>query len=694
MGATVIKKLISSAVMVGLAALVGCSGDSPTPKPVPTPAATSWGISLSADSYSLVTNQAVNLVATVTKDGQAAPDGTTVEFDVTSGQTACLDDAAKICAGFSSGTVTTATVATSGGKATTLFESTQAGTFTVRARVSGVSTTATLVYTEPSSSSKLAVYSVVPNQGSLAGGDQVTFYGKNITTPVDVYFTVNGHDFAAQTLSVSGDGTSATVVTPEITGVDTSKGWQADIRFVSGVGTAYEQTVTLPGAFQFLPTSAVPEIYQLFPDHGSARGGEQVTIFGQNFRSPAQVTFTAAGQTLDAQEVTVSTDGKQITLITPQLSATPLQQDETATVTVVSGAGTAQEKTVSKDNAFVFTADQLTPNISSVSPNSGPVTGGTQVTIFGAQTSGSGFQAPVQVTFGGGGIPQREAQIVSVNLHEIVCIAPDVSTDVQSAGVTLPFAVDVTVTNVDTGLTATASGAYTYGESLFISGNSPSEGRQDQVTTVTIYGSGFASPLEAGWEGVTPSQALEVTSVSGSEIVVRMPGMEPRLCEDTTGQYLITETGSGLSAEGGSFTYLGNTPTIYSIDGSTVTATNDGSAIVSPSQMVIHGRNFNITDPTGNVGVRITINGVVLQSSDYTVNDEQTITITNIPTPNAIGLTYDTVDCTDSSGNAGTRVVGTPVDISVTNVDGGCSDTLTGGITYTPQDTTTCTVTQ
>jgi len=675
----VIKKLISSAVTIGLVTLAGCSGNSPTPKPIPTPAATSWGISLAADSYSLVTNQQVNLVATVTKNGQSAPDGTTVEFDASDGV-------------FVANGKTTASVATSGGKAVIVFTSTKAGTFTIRARVSGISTTATLVYKEPSSSSELAIYSVVPNQGPLAGGNQATFYGKNITTPVDVYFIVNNNSFAAQIVSVDGGGVSATVLTPQITGVDTSKGWQADIRFVSGVGTAYEQTVTLPGAYQFLPTSAVPEIYQVFPDHGSARGGEQVTIFGQNFRSPVQVTFTAAGQTLDAQEVTVSSDGKQITLITPQLSVTPLQQDESATVTVVSGAGTAQEKTVSKADAFVFTADQLTPNISSVSPNSGPVTGGTQVTIFGSQTSNSGFQTPVQVTFGGGGIPEREAQVVSVNLHEIVCIAPDVSTDVQAAGVTLPFAVDVKVTNVDSGLNATASGAYTYGESLFISGNTPSEGRQDEVTTVTVYGSGFAAPLEANWLGVTPSQALDVTSVSGSEVVVRMPGMEPRLCEDTTGQYQITETGSGLSAEGGSFTYLGNTPTIFSIDGSSVTAANDGSSVISPAQMVIHGRNFNIQDPNGNVGVRITINGVVLQSGDYTVNDEQTITITNIPTPNQIGLTYATVDCTDTGGNAGTRVVGTPVDISVTNVDGGCADTLAGGVTYVPQDTTTCVV--
>lgn len=674
-----IKKLISSAVTIGLVTLAGCSGNSPTPKPIPTPAATSWGISLAADSYSLVTNQQADLVATVTKNGQSAPDGTTVEFDASDGV-------------FVANGKTTANVATSGGKAAIVFTSTKAGTFTIRARVSGISTTATLVYKEPSSSSELAIYSVVPNQGPLAGGNQATFYGKNITTPVDVYFAVNGHDFAAQLVSVDSGGVSATVLTPQITGVDTSKGWQADIRFVSGVGTTYEQTVTLPGAYQFLPTSAVPEIYQVFPDHGSARGGEQVTIFGQNFRSPARVTFAAGGQTLDAQEITVSSDGKQITLITPQLSVTPLRQDEDATVTVVSGAGTAQEKTVSKADAFVFTADQLTPNISSVSPNSGPVTGGTQVTIFGSQTSNSGFQTPVQVTFGGGDIPAREAQVVSVNLHEIVCIAPDVSTDVQAAGVTLPFAVDVKVTNVDSGLNATASGAYTYGESLFISGNTPSDGPQDKVTTVTVYGSGFAAPLEASWLGVTPSLTLDVTSVSGSEVVVRMPTVEPRLCEDTTGEYQITETGSGLSAEGGSFTYLGNTPTIFSIDGSSVTATNDGSTVISPAQMVIHGRNFNIQDPNGNVGVRIAINGVVLQSGDYTVNDEQTITINTIPTPNEIGLTYATTDCTDAGGNAGTRVVGTPVDIIVTNVDGGCADTLAGGVTYVPQDTTTCVV--
>jgi len=682
----VIKKLISSAVVIGLITLAGCSGSSPSPKPIPTPANDAWGLSLVAGAQSLLTNQQVNIVATVTKNGQPAPDGTTVEFDV-SGPTACYADASSLCAGFSSGKVTQASVATSGGKAAVLFVSLQAGTFTIRARVASASTTTTLTYQEPSTTSNLEIFSVVPSQGSLAGGDQVTFFGKGILTPVEVFFKVGGNEFAGQIVSVDSGGLSATVITPAITGVDASKGWSADVRFVSGSGTAFEQTKNLPGVFQFLPSSAAPEIYQVFPDHGSARGGEQVTIFGQNFQAPAQVQFVVGTDTLEAQEVNVSSDGRQITVITPQVSAVPLQKDESATVTVISGAGTANEKTVSKSDAYVFTADQLTPNISSVSPNSGPVTGGTQVTIFGTQTSDSGFQFPVQVTFGGGssGIPAREAQVVSVNLHQIVCITPDVSNDLSKANVTPPVAVDITVTNVDSGLSATAQGIFTYGEALFISGNTPAEGPSG--TLVTIFGSGFQTPLTVDWVPVTPGAPtlrLEVVSVSGSEVVVRMPALTPPLCDDALGQFLLKEVDTNLSTTGGEFTYLGNLPKVLSVDNPIVTPSADGLSIDSPNpnQVVISGSHF--IEP-----VRVTIGNYVMPDGDVAVSDGGTkITVKNLPSPKAMGLVYDTGTCVNGSGVQGVKDAATPVDITVTNLTGGCSAFLPGGLVYEPYDLT------
>ena len=681
-----IKKLISSAVMIGLITLAGCSGSSPSPKPIPTPAADAWGLSGSVSSQTLFVNQTINLVLTVTKNGQPAPDGTTVSFEV-SGPVACYSDASSTCAGFSSGKVTQASVATSGGKASILFVSLQAGTFTITGRVGSVTVAISLTYKEPDTTSNLAIFSVVPSQGSLAGGDQVTFFGKGILTPVEVFFSVNGNEFTGQVVSVDSSGLSATVVTPVISGVDTSQGWAADVRFVSGSGTAFEQSQTLPGAFQFLPSSLTPEIYQVFPDHGSARGGEQVTIFGQNFKSPATVQFTAMGTTLDAEEVTVSADGRQITVITPQVSAVPLQQDENATLTVISGAGTANEQTVTKADAYVFTADQLTPNISAVSPNSGPVTGGTQVTIFGAQTSDSGFQFPVQVTFGGGssGIPAREAQVVSVNLHQIVCITPDITNDLSGAGVTPPVGVDVTVKNVDSGLEATLEGIFTYGEALFISGNTPSEGPMVGGTLVTIYGSGFQSPLFVEWQGVSPPQRPDVVAVSGSEVVVRMPGISPPGCSGKTGTFKITETDSNLTAEGGSFTYNGNNPEILSIDNPTVRPVDADSAITDPTQITITGQNFQPP-------LSVKIGNYVMPDADVTVSSDGTqITVTNLPSPDDMNLQYNTGSCNNTNTNPptpGVIDVATPVDVTVTNLTGNCASTLPGGLTYQPWDLT------
>jgi hypothetical protein len=92
----------------------------------------------------------------------------------------------------------------------------------------------------------------------------------------------------------------------------------------------------------------------------------------------------------------------------------------------------------------------------------------------------------------------------------ITCLSPDYS---HQGGVP-PVTVDVTVTNMTSGRTSNAR-QFIYGETLFISGNSPTEGRLgDQVV---IYGAGFEDPLQVFFG----ADELDVQSVSGTEILVR-----------------------------------------------------------------------------------------------------------------------------------------------------------------------------
>ena len=654
-----IKKLSASAVILGLALLAGCSGSSTTP-PVPTPPSDTWAVSVSASSGEIYTNQAAAIVATVTKNGKEAPDGTTVTFQASGGA-------------FAGSGGTEAVVATTGGKATAYFAAPEAGTYAISVRVFTISASLSVKVKYPDTPGDLEIFSIVPRQGTLEGGEQVTLNGKGIVTPVEVFFIVEGVTYEGRFVSVEPDGSSVTVVTPEITGVnDTSKAYPADVRVDVGVGTGSQDSVTVAQGFDFLPSVTAPVIYQVYPGSGSARGGEQVTIFGQNFVEPLSVEFTGSDFTLPAQVLSVSSDGRQITVITPQISVVPIEQDRMATVKVYSGGFTAE-----LGNAFIFTADILTPSITVVSPNFGPIEGGTQVTIFGEHAAGAGFQSPVQVVFSGGNITAHEAQVISVSQYEIIAISPDITQDIAAGGLTPPITVDVTVTNVDSGKSDTAPGAFIYGEGLSITGNSPIEGPMTQETLVTIYGSGFRSPLWVDYLFGSPPLRLDVVSVGGSELVVRMPPQPPN-CGNISAAFKVTLVESGLIKEGGQFTYIGNTPMIISINPPTVTP-SDADNLPINTTFTISGQGF---EPE----MQVEVNGYALPAANVVVNTaNQTITLVDVwsvMAPNNIGLIYDTVPC-----DGGNRDVATSVPVTVTNLVSGCSDTLDPGITYQPWDT-------
>ncbi len=657
-----IKKLSACAVILGLAVLAGCSGSSSSPPPVPTPPSDTWAMTVTTTPAEIYTGQAAVIVATVTKNGDAAPDGTTVTFHTSSGGS------------FAGSGTNEAVVATTGGKATAYFSATKAGTYAISARLNSIVASVSVKVKYPDTPGDLEIYSVVPRQGTLEGGDEVTVNGKGIRTPVEVYFIVEGVPYEGRFVSVAPDGTSVTVVTPAITGVgDTSKTYAADVKVVSGVGTGSEEAVTFVKGFDFLPSTTVPVIFQVYPERGSARGGEQVTIFGQNFVEPVTVEFSGGSfGALQAEVVSVSADGRQIMVITPQISATPIEEDVVANVKVYSN-GTSTEKV----SAFIFTADMLTPKITVLSPNFGPIEGGTQVTIFGEHTANAGFQSPVQVIFSGGNITPHEAQVVSVSQYQIIAITPDITQDIASGGLNPPITVDVTVTNVESGKSDTANGAFIYGEGLAITGNSPVEGPMTEETLVTIYGSGFRSPLWVDYLFGSPPMRLDVVSVGGSEIVVRMPPQPPS-CSNIVASYKVTLVDSGLTKEGGQFAYIGNTPMILSVSPASVTPI-DADNLPTGTQFVISGQEFSSQ-------VQVSVNGVPVSDQYVIVTAPNTITLAGtgleqVLSPNGIGLVYDTVPC-----DGGNRDVATSVPVMVTNVESGCSDTLDPGITYQPWD--------
>ena len=191
--------------------------------------------------------------------------------------------------------------------------------------------------------------------GSTAGGQTETVSGSGFTnaTTVDVGsvpvpFTVVND--TTLTLTTPPDAvTSATAV---------------DVTVTSSEGTS-----TTSPADQF--TYTLPTVTGLSVTDGPATGGTAVTLTGVGFLGATAVDFG----TLPAASFSVVSD-TSISVTAP--ADTAITDDATVDVSVVSPNG----------SGATSTADQFTyavaPRITSITPSSGPLIGGTDITIAGA----------------------------------------------------------------------------------------------------------------------------------------------------------------------------------------------------------------------------------------------------------------------------------------------------------------------
>ncbi len=510
------KRSIPFIALLALVVMVGCGGDSPSAKPVPTVVPTAWGMpSLSASSLSPLVGTVIQVDAQITKDGSPAPDGTTVDF---------LSSGPGTVFGFTGGLITKGdlvleedvTVLTEGGVATTFFTviaanetENPAGNYLVQARANNVVKQLTVQYRAFVTTDGLQLFGIDPRRGSYSGGEQSVISGKGIQAPVEVYFDLNGVAYQAivagvtESIPLSADG-SITVVTPAFTGANNSIQQTADVRVVANAGTGSQETSTLSSAYVLLPGGG-PQIFGVSPNSGRSSGGEVVNILGQNFGSVASdlsVSFTDSDDVVRlASVLSVAPDGTQIQVETPRFSTLPLTEDrpQDVTVSTVDGGTTLED-------AFIVLADNPQPNITSISPVAGPLEGGTVVTIFG-----NGFQAPMQVFFGD--LTATDVNIFDdtspANQDRITCVSPNYSQQND----TPPIAVNVRVVATNTGAESSYS-SFTYGDNLYISGNSPQDGAPGDL--VIIYGSGFEDPLQVFFPADS-NQQMNVLSVSGTE---------------------------------------------------------------------------------------------------------------------------------------------------------------------------------
>ncbi|WP_245560436.1 IPT/TIG domain-containing protein, partial [Nocardia asiatica] len=194
--------------------------------------------------------------------------------------------------------------------------------------------------------------SVSPSQGSTAGGTTVTLTGSGLSGVTSVNFGAT----PAASFTVNS-GNQITAVSPPGSGI-------VSITVTGPGGTSN------PVTFVYV---VVPTITSISPTAGPASGGNSVVITGSGFSGPLTVRF---GNTATIFTVNSPT---QITAIAPPGSGT-------VQVTVTGSGGTS--------NGVSYTYAGV-PSLTSISPTTAPVTGGTTVVL-----TGTGLSTATAVNFG------------------------------------------------------------------------------------------------------------------------------------------------------------------------------------------------------------------------------------------------------------------------------------------------------
>ena len=274
---------------------------------------------------------------------------------------------------------------------------------------------------------------------------------------------------------------------------------------------------TAPLTVSSAPSVSAPTITNVSPNTGSTSGGTTVTLTGTNFLAGATVTVGGVAATN-----VVVVNSTTITFTTPAGANGPAD----VVVTNTDGGTDTDEG--------AFTYSQSAPTIGSVSPASGPASGGTTITI-----TGTNFSEGATVLIGG--VPATS--VVVDGSTEITVVVPAGTVGAANVVVTNPGG--ATVTSIG-GFTYVAVPAHTLSNPL--TQVSVAFGPQGEVIelvdstgTLTQYDASGAHVLATGVQSAGVAfgpggQVLMVTYRTGSLVAY-----------DATGAHVLT-TGGVLNA--------------------------------------------------------------------------------------------------------------------------------------------------
>jgi hypothetical protein len=506
--------------------------------------------------------------------------------------------------------------------------------------------------------------------GTIPSGLSLTLTASNANPVVDSVVTItavvtlNGQpapDGTAVEFSATGGSFSSTETVTSIlrTTVSGSVSVQlrstvaGQIRVQAAVGNIsrtvdvlYRVSPTIPP-----PETTAPSITSVSPTLGTPAGGQRISIVGKNFKEPVRVLFNT-GAALPVEAFVVSRSDTLIEVLTPSVNLGAGQQ-LVADVIVITQAGTASEQRAELSDSFTFRNEVLTPRATTATPNSGPVTGGTRITIFG-----DGFQAPVQVLFG-----SAEARVITVEFSQIIVEAPAARDTNPDGSGTVTGPVTLTIRNINSATETTLASGFRYVAAIDITSYRPLLGPATGGTDIVIDGIGFLAPVDVTIAGVRAT----VLQVTGTRILART-GSLPSACAGASGSVLVTNVNNGdfedFTAE--PFVYVPVLPQITS---------------VSPSP-AIAGQALNVTvrdpgvGPLGFGDIRFDVGGrSVIPSPDRITSGAgiQPFTMT-LP---LTGFSFPTVACDAGGGLIGTQLGTAEAQLTFRNLSSSCAVSTT-----------------
>ncbi len=372
------------------------------------------------------------------------------------------------------------------------------------------------------------VSAVSPSNGPVRGGTPITITGTGFIAGATVEIGQgNGTVGAiAATSVVVVNSTTITAVTGGATKVGTFN------LFVTTAGG----TSAANAGDDYTYTGVVPTVSLVSPNKGPSSGGTPITITGTGFVTGATVAIGQGNGTVGAIAATsvVVVNSTTITAVTG--GATKVG---TFNLIVTTSGGTS-----AANAGDDYTYNYVVPTVSLVSPNNGPTTGGTPITI-----TGTGFITGATVVIG-----QGNGLTGAIAATSVVVVSSTRITAVTGGGAKVGTFNLIVTTSGGTSA-ANAGDDYTYNAAVpTVSLVSPDNGQVSGGTPITITGTGFiaGATVKIG-QGTGAIAATSVVVVSSTTITAVTGG---GATAGTYNLFVTTSRGTSAANTGDDYTYL------------------------------------------------------------------------------------------------------------------------------------------